>query len=41
MSGLALTSGTRYMLALDPAGTNSTYVGAETNGEKAFFVDYQ
>jgi hypothetical protein len=24
LSGLALTSGTRYVLALDPAGTNST-----------------
>jgi hypothetical protein len=41
MSGLALTSGTRYVLALDPAGTPSTYVGSETNGEMAFFVDYQ
>jgi hypothetical protein len=41
MSGLALTSGTRYVLALDPTGTPSTYVGSETNGEMAFFVDYQ
>jgi hypothetical protein len=41
LSGLALTSGTRYVLALDPGGTKSTYVGSETNGEMAFFVDYQ
>jgi hypothetical protein len=41
MSGLALTSGTRYVLALDPTGTPSTYVGSETNGTMAFFVDYQ
>jgi len=39
--GLALTSGTRYVLALDPSGTPSTYVGSETNGVMAFFVDYQ
>jgi hypothetical protein len=27
-------------LALDPSGSPSTYVGAETNREMAFFVDY-
>jgi hypothetical protein len=40
MSGLHLTSGTSYVLALDPAGNKSTYVGSEVNGEMAFFVDY-
>jgi hypothetical protein len=40
MSGLKLAAGTQYVLALDPSGTKSTYVGAETNGEMSFFVDY-
>jgi hypothetical protein len=40
MKGLALVSGTRYVLALDPSGTKSTYVGSETNGTMAFFLDY-
>jgi len=41
LSGLHLVSGTQYVLALDPGGTKSTYVGAETSGEMSFFVDYQ
>jgi len=40
LSGLHLAAGTQYVLALDPAGTKSTYVGAETSGEVSFFVDY-
>jgi hypothetical protein len=40
LKGLAITSGTRYLLALDPSGTKSTYVGSETNGTMAFFLDY-
>ena len=40
MKGLALVGGTQYVLALDPSGSKSTYVGAETNGEMSFFVDY-
>jgi hypothetical protein len=40
MSGLSLTAGTSYLLALDPSGRKSTYVGSEVNGEMAFFVDY-
>ncbi len=40
LKGLALVSGTRYVLALDPSGTKSTYVGSETNGTMAFFLDY-
>jgi hypothetical protein len=41
LSGLRLAAGTQYVLALDPGGTKSTYVGAETSGEMSFFVDYQ
>jgi hypothetical protein len=41
LSGVALTAGAQYVLALEPSGTKSTYVGAETNGEMSFFVDYQ
>jgi hypothetical protein len=40
MKGLALVGGTQYVLALDPSGSKSTYVGAETNGTMSFFVDY-
>jgi hypothetical protein len=40
LKGLTITNGTRYMLALDPSGTKSTYVGSETNGTMAFFLDY-
>ncbi|MDB6092014.1 MAG: hypothetical protein JWN85_4798 [Gammaproteobacteria bacterium] len=40
MKGLALVAGTQYVLALDPSGTKSTYVGSETNGQMAFFLDY-
>jgi hypothetical protein len=35
--GLAIVSGEQYMLALDPSGTKSTYVGSETDGRMAFF----
>lgn len=41
LSGIALTAGAQYFLALEPSGAKSTYVGAETNGELSFFVDYQ
>jgi len=41
LSGLHLAAGTQYVLALDPGGSKSTYVGAETSGEMSFFVDYQ
>jgi hypothetical protein len=40
MKGLAIVSGEQYMLALDPSGTTSTYVGSETDGTMAFFLDY-
>ena len=40
LSGIQLTAGAQYMLALEPSGVKSTYVGAETSGEMAFFVDY-
>ena len=40
LSGIQLTGGTEYMLALEPSGAKSTYVGAEPSGEMAFFVDY-
>jgi hypothetical protein len=40
MKGLAIVSGEQYMLALDPSGTKSTYVGSETDGTMAFFLDY-
>lgn len=40
LSGLHLVAGTQYLLALDPGGTKSTYVGAETNGTMSFFLDY-
>jgi hypothetical protein len=40
LSGVHLAAGAQYVLALDPSGANSTYVGAETNGEMSFFVDY-
>lgn len=40
LSGVQLVSGTQYVLALDPSGSKSTYVGAEPSGEMAFFVDY-
>jgi hypothetical protein len=40
LSGVPLAAGAQYVLALDPAGTKSTYVGAETSGELSFFVDY-
>lgn len=41
LSGLHLAAGTQYVLALDPGGTKSTYVGAEMTGEMSFFLDYQ
>ncbi len=42
LSGLRLTAGTQYIFALDPSGSfNGTYVGAETDGETSFFVDYR
>jgi hypothetical protein len=41
LSGVALTAGAQYVLALEPSGTKSTYVGAEPSGEMSFFVDYQ
>jgi hypothetical protein len=40
LSGVKLVAGTQYILALDPSGSQSTYVGAETNGTMSFFVDY-
>ena len=40
LSGVQLTAGAQYLVALDPSGTKSTYVGSETSGEMAFFVDY-
>ena len=40
LSGLHLASGMQYVLALDPGGTKSTYVGSETGGAMSFFVDY-
>ncbi len=41
LGGLQLTAGTQYVFALDPGGAyNGTYVGADTDGETAFFVDY-
>ena len=41
LSGVSLASGAQYVLALEPSGTKSTYVGAEPSGEMSFFVDYQ
>jgi hypothetical protein len=41
LSGVSVTAGAQYVLALEPSGTKSTYVGAETNGQMSFFVDYQ
>jgi hypothetical protein len=41
LSGVSLTAGAQYVLALEPSGTKSTYVGAETSGKMSFFVDYQ
>jgi hypothetical protein len=40
MKGLAIVSGEQYMLALDPSGAKSTYVGSETDGTMAFFLDF-
>ncbi len=40
LSGVKLTAGTQYVLALNPSGVKSTYVGSETNGTMSFFVDY-
>jgi hypothetical protein len=40
MKGLAIVTGEQYMLALDPSGTKSTYVGSETDGTMAFFLDF-
>jgi hypothetical protein len=41
LSGVALTGGSSYVLALDPQDVhNGTYVGAETNGTISEFVDY-
>ena len=40
LSGLHLAAGTQYVLALDPGGTKSTYVGKETSGAMSFFLDY-
>jgi hypothetical protein len=40
LNGISLTAGAQYVLALEPSGAKSTYVGAEPNGEKCFFVDY-
>jgi Carbohydrate binding module (family 6) len=40
MKGLAIVSGDQYLLALDPSGTKSTYVGSEIDGTMAFFLDY-
>jgi hypothetical protein len=40
LSGVKLVAGTQYVLALNPSGVQSTYVGSETNGTWAFFVDY-
>ena len=41
LSGVALTAGAQYVLALEPSGSKSTYVGAEPSGEMSFFVDYR
>ena len=41
LSGVTLTAGAQYVLALEPSGTKSTYLGAEPSGEMSFFVDYQ
>ena len=38
ISGLELTAGSQYDLALDPTG-GSTYVGSEPTGQMSFFVD--
>ena len=40
MKGVPIVSGKQYLLALDPSGTKSTYVGSETNSTMAFFLDY-
>jgi hypothetical protein len=40
LSGVALSAGAQYVLALEPSGTKSTYMGAEVNGQMSFFVDY-
>src|SRR6185437_535954 len=40
LSGVHLAAGSQYVLALDPSGSPSTYVGQETSGEMSFFVDY-
>jgi len=40
LSGLHLAAGSQYVLALDPGGTKSTYVGSETSGVMSFFLDY-
>lgn len=40
LSGVTLVAGTQYLLALNPSGVKDTYVGSETNGTLAFFVDY-
>lgn len=41
LSGVALTAGTQYYLALAPSGVfRGTYVGTETDGPLSFFVDY-
>jgi len=40
LSAVPLVAGTQYVLALDPGGTKSTYVGSETSGVMSFFVDY-
>ena len=41
LDGLHLTARTQYVFALDPSGSfNGTYLGAETDGEPSFFVDY-
>jgi hypothetical protein len=41
LNGVSLTAGATYVLALEPSGAKSTYVGAETSGELSLFVDYQ
>jgi hypothetical protein len=41
LPGLQLQAGMGYQLALDPSGTGSTYVGADTSsGPMSFFLDY-
>ena len=42
VAGLQLQAGSSYVLAIDPSGAGSTYVGADSaNGPMSFFLDYE